>query len=221
MIVGLAAPTLNAIVSLVIGVFSGYGGGKFDLIMQRFVDSWMAFPSLIIYLSIMAVLGGGMFQVVLVLGISGGITSSRTIRSAVLSIKANTYVEAARAIGSSVPHLLFRHILPNIMPMVIILFSMHIASAILAEATLSFLGFGIPPPNPTWGGMLSGSGRRYMEAAPWMALWPGFFLSIVVYGASMLGDAVRDLLDPRLKGGIGKFTGYKNIKMAMKRRNSQ
>ena len=144
-------------------------------------------------------------QVVMVLGISGGISGSRTIRSMVISIKENVYVEAARAIGDSVRQLVMRHILPNIFPMVVILFTALMAGAILAEASLSFLGFGVPPPNPSWGGMLSGAGRKYMEQAPWMALWPGLCLSLVVYSVSMLGDAVRDVLDPRLRGGVGRY----------------
>jgi peptide/nickel transport system permease protein len=115
------------------------------------------------------------------------------------------YVEAARAIGGSVRQLVMRHILPNIFPMVIILFTTLMAGAILAEASLSFLGFGVPPPNPSWGGMLSGAGRKYMEQAPWMALWPGLCLSLVVYSVNMLGDAVRDILDPRLRGGVGRY----------------
>lgn len=109
-----------------------------------------------------------------------------------------------------------RHILPNIVPMVIILFTMGMAGAILAEASLSFLGFGVPPPNPSWGGMLSGPGRKYMEQAPWMALWPGLCLSLVVYSVSMLGDAIRDILDPRLRGGIGR---YGNARVGRKVKN--
>jgi len=205
LIVGFAAPTITAVVSLVIGIATGFMGGKFDITVQRFVDAWMAFPGLIIYLLVMSILGGGLTQVVMVLGISGGISGSRTIRSVVINIKENVYVEAARAIGGSVRQLVMRHILPNIFPMVIILFTTLMAGAILAEASLSFLGFGVPPPNPSWGGMLSGAGRKYMEQAPWMALWPGLCLSLVVYSVSMLGDAVRDILDPRLRGGVGRY----------------
>ena len=207
MIVGFAAPAVTAVVSLFIGVATGFVGGKFDIIVQRFVDAWMAFPALMIYLVVMSILGGGLVQVVMVLGISGGISGSRTIRSAVIGIKENVYIEAARAIGGSVRQVMMRHILPNILPVAIILFTTYMAVAILAEATLSFLGFGVPPPNPSWGGMLSGAGRKYMEQAPWLALWPGLCLSLVVYSVSMLGDAVRDILDPRLRGGVGRYGG--------------
>jgi len=205
MIVGLASPAISICVSLIIGGSSGFLGGKYDMIMQRFVDAWMCFPELIILLSVMAFVGQGLLQVVLVLGISGGIGGSRTIRGAVMSIKENMYVGAARAIGSGTFRTLLRHILPNIMPVVIIIFTTRMSGAILAEASMSFLGFGVPPPTPTWGGMLSGDGRRYMMQAPWLAFWPGFALSIAVYGINMLGDAIRDLLDPRLRGGLGRY----------------
>jgi peptide/nickel transport system permease protein len=216
MIVGLASPAISILISLLIGGVSGFLGGKFDMIVQRFVDAWMCFPELIILLSVMAFVGQGLLQVVLVLGISGGIGGSRTMRGAVIGIKQNVYVDAAAAIGSQVPWTLVKHILPNIMPVVIIIFTTRMAGAILAEASISFLGFGIPPPNPTWGGMLSGSGRRYMLQAPWLVLWPGIALSVAVYGINMLGDALRDLLDPRLRGGIGRYEGGKAKKARVK-----
>jgi len=128
------------------------------------------------------------------------------------------YIEATKAIGASVTRVITRHVLPNIMPGLIIIFTINIGGAILAEATLSFLGFGIPPPVPSWGGMLSGPGRQFMLVAPWMALWPGLALAIVVYGINMLGDAMRDLLDPRLRGGLGRYSGLekKRAKIAQK-----
>lgn len=205
MVVGLAVPALHLIISLLIGGISGFIGGKFDIVVQRFVDAWMCFPGLIITITVMSILGPGMAQVIFVLGFSGGISGSRTVRSAVIGIKQNVYVEATRAIGCSTWSILIKHILPNIMPVLIIIFTISMGAAILAEATLSFLGYGIPPPAPSWGGMLSGSGRKFMEAAPHMAFWPGMALSVVVYGISMLGDALRDLLDPRLRGGLGRY----------------
>jgi peptide/nickel transport system permease protein len=214
--VGFGVPAIIGVVSLIIGIATGFIGGKFDLFVQRFVDAWMAFPGLIIYLLVMSIFGGGLVQVVMVLGIAGGISASRTIRSTVISVKENVYIEAARAVGCSMRQLVMKHIMPNIVPIVIILFTTQIAGAILAEASLSFLGFGIPPPNPSWGGMLSGEGRKYMEQAPWMALWPGLCLSLVVYGVSMFGDAVRDILDPRLRGGIGR---YGSARVGRKMRN--
>ena len=200
MIVGLAGTTVNIVVAAMIGVPSGYFGGKFDIIGQRFVDAWIAFPSLIILLTIMSIVGRGMLQIILVLGILSGIYTSRIVRSAVIGIKENDYFLAARAIGSTNAATVMRHILPNIMAPIIVLFSIAIGGMILGEASLSFLGFGLPPDIPSWGGMLSGEGRRYMEVKPELALFPGFALTIVIYGVNMVGDAMRDLLDPRLRG---------------------
>jgi len=204
-IVGLAATTLSTIISTVIGMVCGYIGGKFDLIVQRFVDAVMCLPWLILLMVVMSLVGTGMLQIVLVLGITWGIGGSRMARSIVLSIKENVYVEAAVAIGCPTSRILTRHILPNIMAPIIISFSTTVPGVILVEASLSFLGFGIPPPAPSWGGMLSGTGRTYMFLAPWMVLWPGLALATVVYGINMFGDAVRDLLDPRLRGGAGRY----------------
>ena len=202
-IVGLAATTLSVVVAVIIGVPSAFFGGKYDIIVQRFVDAWMAFPGLIILLTVMSMVGRGMLQIILVLGILSGIHSSRLVRSAVIGIKENDYFLAARAIGSPSTATLVRHVLPNIMPVVIIIFSISIGGMILSEASLSFLGFGLPPDIPSWGGMLSWEGRIYMEVKPELALYPGFCLSVVIYGINVFGDAVRDLLDPRLRGGGG------------------
>ncbi len=204
-IVGLAGPTIAMIVSLIIGMLSGYLGGKFDLIVQRFVDMVMSLPSLVLLMVIIAIVGPGIVQIIFVLGIRWGIAGSRMIRGAVIGIKENVYVEAARAIGCPTSRILIRHIMPNIMAPTIVQFTARVPGIIMAEASLSFLGFGIPPPQPSWGGMLSGSGRLYMLDAPWMALWPGLALALVVYGVNMFGDAVRDLLDPRLRGGVGRY----------------
>ncbi len=220
MIVGLAGSLLFVVVGSLVGIPSGYIGGAYDTLLQRFVDAFMCFPPLILYLTVMAVLGPGLLQVILVLGISDGIRGSRTVRSAVIGIKENVYVEAARAIGASNRRIIFNHILPNIMPIVIVEFTLAMSRMILAEAMLSFLGFGIPPPMPSWGGMLSGAGREYMLQAPWMALWPGVALALAVYGINMLGDAVRDLWDPRLRGGLGRFGGMKVKKATEKVRAS-
>jgi peptide/nickel transport system permease protein len=209
MIVSLSTASLSVCISTTIGLLSGFLGRKVDLVVQRFVDAWMCFPSLFLILTIMAILGPGIVQVIIVLGISGGIAGSRVIRSTVLNIKENVYVDAARAIGCPTRVILARHILPNIMAPIIIMFTTGMGSAIIAEASISFLGFGIPPPYPSWGGMLSTSGRTYMLTAPWLAVWPGLALSIVVYGINMFGDALRDLLDPRLRGGLGRYSGTK------------
>ena len=203
--VGLAATALNVIVAVLIGGTSGFLGGKVDLAVQRFVDAWMAFPGLLLLLTIMSIVGPGLLQIIVVLGIAGGVGGSRVIRSAVIGVKENAYFQAAEAIGSLKWRILVRHVLPNIMAPIIIIFSINIGSVIITEASLSFLGFGLPVKVPSWGGMLSREGRQYMEQAPRLALWPGLCLTIVVYSLNMFGDAVRDLLDPRLRGGGGRL----------------
>ena len=203
--VGLAATALNVAVAVVIGGTSGFVGGKLDLVVQRFVDAWMAIPGLLLLLTIMSIVGRGLLQLILVLGISGGIGGSRLVRSAVIDIKENAYFQAAAVIGASKWRTFTGHVLPNIMPVVIIVFSINVGGVIISEASLSFLGFGLPVGVPSWGAMLSREGREYMQQAPWLALWPGLCLTIVVYSLNMFGDAVRDLLDPRLRGGGGRL----------------
>ena len=206
-LVGLAATAVNVVVAVLVGGISGFLGGRLDLAMQRFVDAWMAFPGLLLLLTIMSIVGRGLLQIIVVMGILGGISGSRVMRSAVIGIKENDYFQAARAVGTPTGQILTRHVLPNIMAPVIIVFSINIGGVILSLAALSFLGYGLPPSIPDWGGMLSREGRRYMEQAPWLALWPGLCLTIVVYSFNMLGDALRDLLDPRLRGAGGRAAG--------------
>ena len=204
-IVGLAGSSLAVMTSVIIGMVSGYIGGAFDLVLQRIVDAWMCIPALIISIVLISIIGPGMWQVTLVVGLNLGVASSRIIRGATMSIKENLYLQAAKATGCSTPRILIHHVLPNIMAPIIILFSTVMPTVILVEASLSFLGFGIPPPAATWGGMLSGAGRTFMLQAPWIVVWPGLALSIVVYAVNMFGDALRDLLDPRLMGGSGRY----------------
>ena len=203
--VGLAATALNVVVAMVIGGASGFVGGKVDLATQRFVDAWISIPGLLILLTIMSIVGQGLVQTIVVLGVTGGIGGSRVVRSAVIAIKENVYFQAAEAIGSSRWRTLVWHVVPNIVAPVIIVFSINIGAVIISEASLSFLGFGLPLEVPSWGGMLSREGREYMEQAPWLAFWPGIFLTVLVYSLNMFGDAVRDLLDPRLRGGGGRL----------------
>jgi peptide/nickel transport system permease protein len=199
-IIGLSAAALATVVSILIGIVSGYLGGKLDMIMQRFVDAWMSFPDLIILIVVVSVVGPGMGPVIVLLGLLYGIGGSRIIRGAVLSVRENAYVHAAQSTGASLPRILWRHILPNVMAPVIVLFTTRVGAVILAESGLAFLGLGVPPPAPTWGGMLSGSGRSFMYMAPWLALAPGLCITMVVYAINVFGDALRDLLDPRMRG---------------------
>ena len=198
--VGFATVALGTLAAAALGVSSGYFGGKYDLVVQRIVDAWMSFPYLVIILSVMAVLGPGLLNVILALSIIVAATGSRVIRGATIGVAQNAYVEAARAMGCGHTRIVFRHILPNVTATIIILATIGLGGIILAESALSFLGFGVPPPYPSWGSMLSGSGRTYMYRAPWMAVWPGVAISLAVFAFNMLGDALRDVLDPRLRG---------------------
>jgi peptide/nickel transport system permease protein len=202
--VGFGAVLVGTVLATLIGVTSGYFAGGYDAVVQRVVDAWQSFPFLIIILSLMAVLGPGILNVILALGVVGAAGASRVIRSATIAVTGNAYVEGARALGCGHLRILARYVLPNVAAPIIILATIGLGSAILAESALSFLGFGVPPPYPSWGGMLSGSGRSYMYQAPWMALWPGVAISLAVYGFNMLGDALRDVLDPRLRGASGR-----------------
>jgi len=206
-VVGMSSAAMATFLAAVIGTVSGFFGGKFDLIVQRLVDSWLCFPGIVLLLLMITIIGQGMWQIIGVLGVSWGIGSARIIRGEVLKLKENVYVTAARSIGCSNWRILLRHILPNIAPLLIVMYSVQVPELIMAEAGLSFLGLGIPPPAPSWGGMLSGSAIRYMQKAWWMAVFPGLALAITVYGTNMFGDALRDLLDPRQRGGLGRFGG--------------
>ena len=192
--------TISVIISILMGGISGFVGGKLDMFVQRLVDSWIAFPGLLLMLTVISIVGKGLLQIILILGISGGIAGARVVRSAVIGIRESIYFEMAEAVGSSRWRSFIRHVLPNITPVIIISFSTSVGGVIMALASLGFLGFGLPPAIPDWGGMLSREGRKYMEAAPWIALWPGLCLTVTIYSLNMFGDAVRDLLDPRLRG---------------------
>lgn len=199
--VGFATIALGLAAATAIGVSSAYFGGLYDLVIQRIVDAWLSFPYLIIILSVMAVLGPGRANLIISVAIIAAATNSRVIRGAALTVMQHQYIEAARALGCGHGRVIVRHLLPNVTATIIILATIGLGAVILAESALSFLGFGVPPPYPSWGAMLSGSGRTYMFRAPWMAIWPGVAISLAVFGFNMLGDALRDVLDPRLRGG--------------------
>jgi peptide/nickel transport system permease protein len=200
MLVGFGGVAFGLAGATVVGLVSGYFGGRVDMALQRIVDAFMCFPLLLVALTIMALLGPGLGNVIATLGLVLAVRDSRVIRGAVLTVKQHLYVEAARALGVGHPGMIWRHVLPNIIAPIIILATVNLGAVILIEAALSFLGFGVPPPRPSWGGMLSGAGLVHMLRAPWLALWPGVALSVTVFGANMLGDALRDVLDPRLRG---------------------
>jgi peptide/nickel transport system permease protein len=199
--VGFGAVAIGSLLATAIGVMSAYFGGRFDLLTQRGVDAWMAFPPLLLLMSIMSMLGPSVWNITIVLGVAFGIQNSRIIRGVALVVKEHTFVESARALGAGHARTTVTHILPNVMPTLIVVATTGLSTVILTEASLSFLGLGVPPPYPTWGGMLSLAGLDHMYRAPWLAIWPAVALSLAVFGFNMLGDALRDLLDPRLKGG--------------------
>ena len=198
--VGFGGIGIGVFLATLVGITSGYFGGRFDILFQRLIDAWQAFPWLVILLSITAIFQPGIVTLIFGIGILSAASSSRIVRSATLAAKENQYVEAAWAIGASHWRIILRYILPNVFAPIIIIATIGLGFAILAESALSFLGFGIPPPFPSWGEMLSGTARMYMYLAPWLAIWPGVAISVAVFGFNMLGDALRDVLDPRLRG---------------------
>ena len=198
--VSLSAVFIGVGLAAVWGMTSGFFGGITDSSMQRINDVWLAFPGLILLLIITSVLGPSPRTLVIALVIGTIPGTSRIIRGAVLSEKNNVYVEAARVIGCSQPRIMFVHVLPQIIPLIIVIVSIAIPGIALLGAALSFLGLGLPPPTPSWGGDLAGESRTYFEDAPWMAIFPGLALSLTVLSFNLLGDALRDILDPRLRG---------------------
>jgi len=198
--VGFGVVIMGTSLATVWGCGAGYFGGKFDSFSLRIIDAVFSIPQLVLILTIVSVVGPGLMNITLALAFRNAVGQTRTIRSAALAIKNNMYMDAARAIGCTDAHIIFKYVLPNVMAPVIVVASLSLGQAILAESSLAFLGFGVPPPNPTWGGMLSDEGRRYMVQAPWMAFAPGIALSLVVFAINMLGDGLRDVLDPRQRG---------------------
>ena len=191
-------------IAISLGLLTGYYGGWLDKIIQRIVDGWMTFPGIVIALAMVAIAGPGLWQLIIILGLLFGIRGSRVIRGQVLSVMARPHIEVARSVGVGDLRLMLVHLFPNVLPLVIILATIEIPLAITIEASLSFLGFGIPPPAPSWGRMLSAEARQHMLMAPWLGIAPGLALSLTIFGWNMFGDALRDLLDPALRGSLGE-----------------
>lgn len=199
LMVGLGSVALGTTVGTIVGLISGYFSGKVDMVLQRGVDTLMAIPAIVLALAVMTMLQPGLINIILVISIVIAPGSARIVRATVLAIKENVYIEAARAVGASDTRIILRHILPNVLAPIIIVASIWVGNAIVIEAALSYLGLGTPPPTPSWGGMLALEGRRYLENAPWLAIAPGVAISLAVLAVNMLGDALRDVLDPRLR----------------------
>jgi len=197
---GLLSAFIGATIGMVVGVASVHFGGRTDLIVQRLIDTMMAFPPLILAIAIMAALGASLNNVVIALSIAYIPNAARILRSQALAVKEMDYILAARAIGAGHARIIFRCMIPNCLALYIVLVSVFLGTAIVAEATLSFLGIGVPPDVPSWGGMLNGAAQTYVQLAPWLGVFPGLAIAIVVFAWNLLGDALRDVLDPRLRG---------------------
>jgi len=198
--IGFGAVLISTVVAVVVGVGSGYFGGWIDLTVQRIVDIWISFPALVLLVSLVAIVGPGLWSTMLVLGVLLAPGAARVVRGAVLGMRHQPYVESARCLGAGDFRIVRAYVLPNVSAAILVLATTQLGVAILAESTLAFLGYGVPPPFPTWGSMLSGTGRAYMLQSPWLSIWPGLAISGAVFGFNMLGDALRDVLDPRLRG---------------------
>lgn len=198
--VSVTSVVLGQLAGTAIGLLSGYIGGKVDALVQRVVDVLMSFPVIILALAIMTALGPSVNNVILTLTIVQAPRSSRLLRSVALSIKETQYIEAALAMGCSHGRVIVSHLFPQCIAPLIVVATAEMAQAVLLEASLSFLGAGAPPPTPSWGAMLSGAGRSYLLQTPWLAVFPGLAITVVVFGVNMFGDALRDILDPRLRG---------------------
>jgi peptide/nickel transport system permease protein len=200
-IVGFGAVAISEVIAVIIGVVSGYYLGWFDRLFQRFIDVLQSLPNLVILITVLGILGSGLWQLVIVIGVLGGPGGSRLIRGQVIALMQAPYVEAARVIGAGHLRIMAVHVLRNVVALVILGATLRIGAVVLAESTLSFLGYGLAPPFPSWGQMLALDGREFMRRAPGLAIWPGIAIAVTVYAFNMLGDALRDVLDPRLRGG--------------------
>ena len=199
MLVGFSCALIGSTVGLLIGVASAYFGGKFDILLQRVIDIFIAFPSIILALAIVTVLGPGTQNVIIAITIPLIPNCARVVRSSALAIREIPYVDAARALGFGHARIVLRHMSPNVMAPYLIMMTTFLGQAILAEASLSFLGLGVQEPIAAWGLMLQGGAQEYAESAPWVPIFPGVAISLAVFGFNLFGDALRDVLDPKLR----------------------
>jgi len=197
--VGVLSVLFGTTTGALLGTVSAYFGGRLDSIVQRIMDALMAFPALVLALAVVAALGQSTINVIIAISIVILPTANRVLRASTLSAKQNMYVESARAVGATHGRIILRHILPNCMAPYIVVATVALGGAILSEASLSFLGLGTPPPDPSWGAMLSGSAQTYIRSAPWLGIFPGVAITLAVFAANLLGDGLRDILDPKLR----------------------
>ncbi len=198
--VGLLSALIGCTLGLLVGVSSAYLGGLYDLVLQRVIDAMIAFPGLVLALALMAALGSSINNVIIALSISFLPTTARVVRSQAMAIKEMDYVLAAHAVGASSLRIIFRHMIPNVFAIWIVTFTFLMGTAIIAEASLSFLGLGVGPDVPSWGGMLRGTTKNYVGIGPWLPVAPGLAIFVIVFSWNVLGDSLRDVFDPRLRG---------------------
>ncbi len=198
LIVGFVAVLLSGAIGITLGLVAGYYGGIVDTIISRIIDIALSVPFILLAMSIIAILGPSLQNVILAMAVRTWVVYARPIRGAVLSAKEYEYIVGAKATGCRTPRILIRHLLPNVMSTAIVIATLYLGRMIIIEASLSFLGVGVPPPTPAWGGMLA-DGRSYLDTAWWIAVFPGLALMLLVLGINLLGDWIRDALDPRMK----------------------
>jgi peptide/nickel transport system permease protein len=198
LVVGLAAVVISGVLGMVIGLVAGYFGGRVDDILMRLADIQLAFPFILLAIAVIGVLGPSLRNIIIVIGVSSWVVYARVVRGEVLSIREREYVQAAIALGSQHGRVLWQHVLPNTFTPWLVVATLDMARVIVIESALSFLGLGVQPPTPTWGGMLA-DGRVYLSTAWWLATFPGLAILITVLGINLFGDGLRDTLDPRLK----------------------
>jgi len=198
LIIAVAVVAISGTIGILLGAISGYAGGKTDFLIQKVVEVIWAIPSLLLAIAILTFLGQTLFNLIVALSVQRWINYCRVVRGEALSIRQREFVTAARVIGARHPRIILRHVVPNLIPSSLVVATFSMAVAIIAEASLSFLGLGVPPSIPTWGTMLA-DGRNYISTAPWLTVFPGLAIFVVVLGINLLGDGLRDLLDPRLK----------------------
>lgn len=215
-ILGVCCTLIATVISVIIGVASAVIGGKFDLVLQRFVDAWQCVPGMLIMLILMSILGSGLVQLVLVISIPAGIAGSRMMRSAAFAVKDSAYCKMSTVLGGGNLWRMWKHVLPNIMPIILMNLANSLGGVIMMEATMNFLGFGVDLNTPSWGNILTSQGTSKMFAAPWIGMVPGIAIMVMVFAAAMFGDGVRDILDPRLKGGVGTMNANKIRKIVAK-----
>ncbi|HLF77193.1 MAG TPA: ABC transporter permease, partial [Dehalococcoidia bacterium] len=198
--VSFGAVLISEFIGASIGIMSGYYGGAVDKFAYRIVDVFQALPGLVVLITILGIFGSGLWQLIFVIGFVGGPPGSRTIRGQTVYIMASPFIEAARVIGASDIRIMTRYVLPNVFALIVLQATLRLGFVVLLEASLSFLGYGLPPPFPSWGQMLSLEGREYMRTQPGLAIYPGLAIGLLVFSFNLFGDALRDVLDPRLRG---------------------